>query len=136
MPKKSEPKSGRAYNILGDIKAQKVVIGDQYNYYSQHISTPPQFAEEVLKLAVEAARLKQQAKLPPSDVLMIEAAATGLQEAAQEAASPAPLGERVVTTLEEAKKLMDALSGGLTSAAELGAKIGGLILLAGKVFGG
>jgi hypothetical protein len=140
MTKKTEGKNGHTYNIKGDIRAGRDVIqGDVYNDYSQqlaHISTPPQLVEELLKLAGEIARLKQQPQIAASDTLLVEAAETGLKEAAGEAAKPAPLGERVVSTLEKAKKTLEALSGGLASAMDLGAKIGALILLASKVFGG
>jgi hypothetical protein len=140
MMKKSDSKSGHTYNIKGDIKAGRDVIqGDVYNDYLQqlaYISTPPQLVDEVLKLAGEVARLKQQPQIAASDALLVEAAETGLKEAAEESAKPAPLGERVVSTLQKAKKTLEALSGGLASAMDLGAKIGALILLASKLFGG
>ena len=140
MAKKTESKSGHTYNIHGDIHAGRDVNqGDVHNYYTQNLaqfSTPPELAEKLLELAAEIATLKQQPRIAASETLMIEAAETGLKEAAEETAKPVPLGERVVSTLEKARKTMEVLSGSLAAAVDVGMKIGAVILLASKIFGG
>jgi hypothetical protein len=140
MAKKTESKTGHTFNIQGEIHAGRDVIqGDVSNYYSQYlaqINTPPELAEKLLELAAEVATLKQQPRIAASEALVIEATETGLKEAAEQTVQPVPLGARVVGTLEKVKKTLEVLSGSLAAATDLGMKIGALILLASKIFGG
>lgn len=128
--------AGRDINVKGDFvgrdKKTKIINRQQ----TAHISTPPQFVEELKKLSAQVAELKASTALTPAQARRVEVVEADLHEAIEEAQKPQPLAERINTTLTTAKTTMDNLAGGIASAAGLGAALGGLAQLATKVFGG
>jgi hypothetical protein len=155
IPKKSRKKAGARSQsetpgsigevsggqvIYGGIHARRdVVMGDQFNLQDQRsltIQTPAEFVAELQALKAELAGLKAQAALTPAQERRIDMVEADLQEALEEAQTPRPLGERIRSTLNEAKTTLDAFSGSIQSAVDLGVKLGGLALIAAKVFGG
>ena len=126
--------------VHGGIHASHdVIMHDQYNLQDQRtvtINTPAEFIVELRQLHAQIAALKQQPQLTSAQVRNIEVVEVQVEEAVKETQKPQPLGERIKTTLIEAKDTMDLLAASLGTAAALGTTIGGLALLAIKVFGG
>jgi hypothetical protein len=133
--------------VGGNISAGRDVIqGDQFNDYRQQlgqISSPQDFVAELQKLLEQIAALKQAPELNGGDRQLVEVVEGRLAEAAEEAAKLEPKSEDIVTTLEKAKKTLDALTAGVTSAIGLGTTIGSLVhhidqlgSLAHHIFGG
>jgi hypothetical protein len=154
---KEKQPSGKArsrrptYDIQGGIHAGQVVMGDQIinnagrdiiqgnqinitNNYAA-VETPAELAAVLHQVLARIAALQQEAGLTSAQRSIVQSAGQKVGEAAVEAAKPQPLGERIKSTLNEAKETMDAIGGSLQSAAALGATIAGLIQIAGKLFG-
>jgi len=126
--------------VHGGIHAQRdVIMHDQYNYQDQRVAqiqTPAEFVAELQKLQAEITALKQQPGLTSAHIRNIEIVEGQVEEVTEEAGQPQPLGERIKTILTEAKETMELISGNLQTAANLGATLGGLAMLATKLFGG
>jgi len=128
---------GNIFNIQGGIHVGGDFIGgDQVNYISNNILTPADFIAELQKLRAEIAALQSQPNLEPAAARRLNTVAGDIEEAAAEASKEAPAAERVKSTLEGAKDMMDKLGGSLGSAVKLGVTLGQLAALAIKVFGG
>jgi len=113
-----------------------IIQGDQTNITT--IIQPPQTTEEFMEIlkAVQAQlAFMKQAGLTSAQKKIIESADGKVAEAAEEAAKPQPTGERIKSTLIEAKEYMDAIGGSLAAAAALGTTIGTLLLGVAKLFG-
>jgi hypothetical protein len=133
--KKTQP-AERIYNISGGIHAGRDVIqGDQYNYQVANVETPAQFVGELQKLGAQIAALKQ-GPLNGAQLRNLESAEQKLVEAKDEAQKPQPTGERIQSTLGEAKETLELLGGGLSAATALGTALGTLATMALKLFGG
>jgi len=137
---KQEAEQGKqVINVKGGIHAGRDVIqGDQANYITTQVANIQSAAEFVTALQQVQAQIAQlkQGQLSPVQSRNLEAAQASVAEAAAEAQKPQPLGERIKTTLGEAKETMELLGGGLAAAATLGGTLGGLLSLAVKLFGG
>lgn len=127
--------AGRDINIQRDFVGRDSKTTILNRPQTAHIHTPQQFVDELKKLSAQVAELKALA-LTPAQARRVEVVEADLCEALEEAQKPQPLAERINTTLTTARTTMDNLAGGLTSAAGLGAALGGLAQLAAKVFGG
>jgi hypothetical protein len=150
MPAKKKA-SRPTFHIEGGVHAQNVYQGDQIIYNAgrdiikgDQVNTTityaqPQSSAELAAILhqflTQFADLKQQAGLNSVQKQMIESAEKKVAEAAEESAKPEPLGERIKTTLTEAKEYMDAIGGSLASAATRGTTIGGLLVMVAKLFG-
>lgn len=151
MPAKKKRTSRPTFDIKGDIKAKKVVMGDEHIYHAGRdiiqgdqvnttinyapVQSPAELAAVLQQVLSLFAALKQQGELTSAQKQNIETAEQKVAEAAEEAAKPQPFGERIKTTLTEAKEYMDAIGDSLQSAAALGATIGGLLGMVAKLFG-
>jgi len=150
MPAKKKRTSHPTIHIEGGIHAGQVVMGNQtINNAGRDIILgnqinmttviqPPQTTEEfmgILKAAQTQLAAMQQAGLTSVQKQMVESTERKLAEVVEEAAKPEPLGERIKTTLTEAKEFMEAIGGSLASAATLGTTIGGLLIVVSKLFG-
>ncbi len=114
-----------------------VVMGDQYNTIQiGSIQSACEFAQTLEKVQTQIAALKQSGELSHPVKTNLEAAETRVAAAKEEACAPQPVGESIKATLSEAKEYMHQISSSLQSAASLGTTLGGLALLALKVFGG
>ncbi len=113
-----------------------IIKGDQTNitYTFPQPQTPAEFAEALKAIQFQVAAMKQAGLTGPQRQI-VESAEQKVAEAAEEAAKPEPIGERIKTTLAEAKEYMDAIGGSLASAATLGITIGGLLAMVAKLFG-
>jgi|GEM_PF-929863 len=149
-PAKKKKSDRPTFHIEGGIHAQNVYQGDQIIYNAgrdiiqgdqTNITTiiqPPQTTEEFMEIlkAVQAQlAFMKQAGLTSAQKKIIESADGKVAEAAEEAAKPQPTGERIKSTLIEAKEYMDAIGGSLAAAAALGTTIGTLLLGVAKLFG-
>ncbi len=147
--KKKKP--GRpTINIEGSIHANQVIMGDQTVYHTGRdiiqgdqtnfiaVTRPPQTKDEFMAILqavrAELATMKQST-LTTSQRQTVESAEKKVVEATEEATKSRPLGERIKTTLSEAKEYMDALGGSLASAMALGTTIGTLLAMVVKLFG-
>jgi hypothetical protein len=150
MSVKEKKNSQPTFDIQGGIHANQIIMGNQTVYNAgrdiiqgnqTNITTviqPPQTTEEfmgILKTVQAQLAAMQQAGLTSAQKKMVESTEQKLAEATEEAAKPQPLGERIKTTLTEAKEYMDAIGGSLASAMALGTTIGGLLLAVAKLFG-
>ncbi len=149
MPARKKPASRPTYHIEGGIHADKVVMGDQtitagrdvilgdQTNITYHFPEPRNAAEFIQALQLLQAQLAAAKGEAVNSIQenMIASAAQKVAEAAREAGSAQPPGERIKAVLGEAKEYMDAIQGSLQSAAGLGATIGTLILAAVKLFG-
>ena len=150
MPAKK--RSGRpTIHIEGGIHAGQVVMGNQNVYHAgrdiikgdQHNTTinyaPIQSSAELAavlnQLLAQVAALRQETGLSSAQRGIVQSAEQKIAEAAEEAARPEPLGERIKTTLTEARDYMDAIGGSLASAMALGTTIGTLLVGVAKLFG-
>jgi hypothetical protein len=150
MPVKKKA-SRPTFDIKGGIHAQNVYQGDQiiYNIGRDNIQgdqnnttinyAPPQSSAELAavlhQFLAQVAAMKQEPGLNSAQRGIIQSAEQKIAEAAEEAAKPEPIGERIKTTLTEAKEYMDAIGGSLQSAAALGTTIGGILVIVAKLFG-
>lgn len=133
--------SGPVYNI-GTINAGRVIMGDQTNYISStnitnitNIQSPAEFVTALEQVQAQLAGLRK-GQLTSAQARNLEVVEARVAEAAAEAQKPQPLGERVKATLSEAKETLELLSGSLTAATTLGTTLGGLMMMAVKIFGG
>ncbi len=129
--------SGPVYNIGAIHVGRDLIQGDQANYITNttNIQSPSEFMQALEQVQAQLAELKK-GQLTGAQARNLEVVEARLAEAAAEAQKPRPLGERVKTTLSEAKETLELLSGSLGAAANLGATLGGLVMTAVKVFGG
>jgi hypothetical protein len=146
MPRKTKyqppQKADTIINIEGGIHPGRDYIqGDQTNYIYNpqqiaNISTPLELAAELQKLRLEIALFKQQPQLETGDRKEMEAVEERINTAEQELQKAEPDGRRVISTLEKAKRTMEALAGSVVAATALGTALAGVIQAAIKVFGG
>jgi hypothetical protein len=142
MTEKSSKKTvdspaGTSIHVEGGIHAGRdVVMGDQNNVYYQQVQSPAQFLAELQAVQAQLAALKQQPALPAGQAPVVEMVEGQVREVAEEAQQPQPRSALIVAKLNAAKAMLDSLSGTLGSAMDLGAKIGMLVVIAGKLFGG
>ena len=136
---KKEQQAKQIFNIAGGVHAGRDVIqGDQVNYITTNVAniqSTAEFASALGQVQAQIAALKQGA-LTSAQARNIEAAEIKVSEAAAETKKPQPLGEHIKTTLNEAKETMELLAGGLSAATALGTTLGGLAVVALKLFGG
>lgn len=150
MPPKKKRTNRPTIQVEGGIHARNVIQGDQINKIAgrdlvegdqTNITTviqPPQNVEEfkaILNALQAQLEALKQTNLTAPQKQMVKAAEEKVAEAAEEAARPTPLGERIKTALTEAKEYLEAIGGSVASAAALGATLGGLILAVAKLFG-
>ena len=125
--------------IGGDVRAQTVTL-QQHSRDSHdrviHITSPAEFMVELQKVREQIAALRQQPGISPVEARRLAAVEGDIDDVAEETRRPAPLGERINTTLTQAKATMEALAGSVTAAAALGATLAGLGQIALKLFGG
>ena len=118
--------------VGGSIRAgHDVVTGDQTNISDKrqlHVSSPGEFAAELKQVQAQLAALRQAstAQLEDDDRQIIEVVEGQVAKAAEEAAQPKPDGDRIVTTLEKAKKRLETMTAGVGAAMGLGTAIGAL----------
>ncbi len=125
-------------NVIGELKAGRVIMGNQYNYTAP-VASPQAFVAELQKLQAQIAELKQAKEATPAIIRRIEVVEGDVQDAVAEAQKPQPAADSINRTLTGAKETMDNLSGSLQSALKLGAVVAGLGHLAAaalRVFGG
>ncbi len=134
---KKEQQAKQIFNIQGGIHAGRDVIqGDQTNYINTaNIQSPAQFADALRQVQAQIAVLKQ-GQLNSAQARNLEAAELKVIEAVSETQKLQPLGERIKATLTEAKETLELLAGSLSAAAVLGTTLGGLAVMAVKLFGG
>jgi len=131
------PSIGTQFNFEGGIHAQgDVVLGNQTKYQVANIQTPTEFRTTLQQIQAQVTELKQQPQLTSAQVRNLEVVEARVIEAGEEAAQPKPMGERIRSTLSEAKETLEILAGSLESAVRLGMDVGALIVLASKLFGG
>jgi hypothetical protein len=133
--------SGHTYNIDKIHAGRDVIMGDQENTFYQtaqtlNVTSPNEFIEELQKLKAEIERLKSLPGVEPAAARRLVAVEGDIEEAIVEAEKDKPVAERINSTLDGAKETMDKLRGSIVSAVNLGTTLGGLALLAWKVFGG
>ena len=131
----------QVFNIKGGVHAGRDVIqGDQTNYITAtqitHIQTAAEFVTALQQLRVEIAALKAQPGLDADDIKTIEVVEGRLVAAADEAQKEEPAGGEIIPKLKKAKDTLESLTTSLGAAAALGTTIGGLIMMAIKLFGG
>ena len=137
--KKSRPKQSaeQIFNVTGGIHAgHTVVMGSQTNVQTANIQSPQEFAAALQRIQAQVSALKQQPQLTSAQARNIAVVEAKVSQAVDETRQPQPLGERVRAALTEAKDTLDLLAGGLQSAVGLGTAVGGLAVLAVKIFGG
>jgi osmotically-inducible protein OsmY len=137
--KREKKAGGTQINIEGGVHAGRdVIVGDQHNKIVQKLEqnpSPSEFRAALHEVQRELAAMKQQANLTAAQVRNLEAAENQVSLAVEIASQPEPPVDEIKATLTDAKETMDLLSDSLISAVNLGALIGNLSLLAGRVFG-
>ncbi len=137
--KHDDEKGGQVFNIQGGVHAKRdVIMGDQNNIITNNtanIESPAQFVEALKQVQAQVAGIKQE-QLTAAQKRNLEAVEGQIEAVSLEAGKPKPQLAHIQTTLKDARETMDMLAGGLNSAAALGTTIGGLALLAVKLFGG
>lgn len=130
--------------MKGGVVANRITVGrdmingDQINIIDKriaHIATAQDFVAELQKVQAQMAEMKKAPELQPAQARRIEVVEADVQDAIVEAGKPAPVAERINTTLTTAKETMDNLGGGVASAVALGTTLAGLAQVALKVFG-
>jgi hypothetical protein len=142
-PKRSKPAAprksgGTVFNVQGGIHVNgSFVNGDQTNYITNqiinNITSSAEFVSELQKLKAEIEALK--ATVEPAVARRLAAVAGDVQDAMDEAQKEKPAPEKIKTTLDGAKEMMEKLGGSVTAAAGLGTTLGNLALMALKLFG-
>ena len=138
----NQPSSGPTFNIQGGIHANRdVIMGDQHNTINQNqsttnINTPSQFMEELKKIKEEIERLKSLPNVDPAAVRRMDLVQADIDDVVDEAKKEAPTAERIKTTLDGAKEVMDKIGGSVVSAINLGTTLANLAGIAMKLFGG
>ena len=129
--------AGPVYNIGTINVGRDLIQGDQTNYITNitNIQSPAEFVTALEQVQAQLAELKK-GQLTSAQARNLEVVETRVAEAAAEAQKPQPLGERVKATLSEAKETLELLSGSLGAATTLGTTLGGLVMMAAKIFGG
>lgn len=129
---------GTNITIKGDVRAKHdVVMGDQYNTVQiASIQSPNEFTQALAQLREQISALRQSGELSKPVQTNLEAAEAKVIAAEEETRQSKPAGERIGNALSEAKEYMDLITGSLQSAVGLGTTLGGLAMLALKVFGG
>jgi len=128
---------GNIFNIQGGIHVGGDFIGgDQVNYINDNVLTPADFIAELQKLRAEIAALQIGLGLEPAAARRLTTVEGDIQDALAEAGGEKPVAEKIKSTLEGAKDMMDKLGGSLGSAVNLGTMLGNLALMAVKIFGG
>jgi hypothetical protein len=144
MKKTAAPRKSGGPNITvhGDINVGRDFIsGDQYktiihNEAIKNISTPADFVAMLNQLKAEIEALKSQPDVEPAVARRLNTVEGDITDTIAEAGKEQPAAERIKTTLEGAKEVMDKLRGSIGSAVNLGTALGNLALMAWKVFGG
>lgn len=137
-----KPKGGNVFTFQGEVHiGGDVFNGDKITYYSYdqrtfNITSPAQFVDELQKLTEEIARLKSQPNVEPAVIRRLDTIKGDIEDVIDEAGKEKPAAERIKSTLEGAKDMMDKLGGSIASATNLGMALGNLALLAMKIFGG
>jgi hypothetical protein len=142
--KPAAPKDSGGPNIIvhGNINVGRDFVShDQYKTVTHgetiyNVSTPTDFIAALNQLKAEIEALKSQPNLEPAVARRLTTVEGDIEDAMTEAGSEKPAVEKVKSTLEGAKDMMDKLGGSLGSAVKLGAALGQLAALAIKVFGG
>jgi hypothetical protein len=133
---------GTNITVLGNINVGRDFInGDQHktvihNEIINNISTPAEFLAALNQLRAEIEALKSQPNVEPAAARRLNAVEGDIEDAIAEAEKEQPAAERIKSTLEDAKEVMDKLRGSIGSAVKLGTTLGNLALIAWKVFGG
>jgi hypothetical protein len=141
-PTSSAKPGGNVFNIQGDIHIGRDLIGgDQVNYITNtqtinNISTPSEFVFELQKLRLEIETLRSQPNMEPAAIRRLAAVEGDIEEVISEAEKEKPAAERIKTTLDGAKEMMEKLGGSIGTAVNLGTTLGNLALIAWKIFGG
>jgi len=134
--KPQEPTNVEGTVIHGDVHAGTFIGHDQINYNTQiNITTAAEFTAELHRLQAEILAHKPELK-DPDDAQQLDLVVKRIQTAIEETEQPQPVGERIRTTLEKAQATMTLLKGTLDAAVGLGTTLGGLALIALKLFGG
>ncbi|MEO8354458.1 MAG: toll/interleukin-1 receptor domain-containing protein [Chloroflexota bacterium] len=141
---RTAPKSsaGNVFNFHGSVNVQGAMIGgDQTNYYNNNqqtinITSPAQFMDELQKLKDEIGKLKSQPNVDPATARRMDLVQTDIDDVVNEANKEKPVAERIKTTLDGAKEVMDKVGGSVGSAVNLGTALGSLAMIAMKLFGG
>lgn len=133
----SKNSSGPIYNIGSIHVGRDLIQGDQANYINSvtYVQSPAEFVAALEQVKAQIAELKK-GQLTSAQARNVEVVEACLTDAVDEAQKPQPLGERVKSILSEAKETLDLLSRSLGAAATLGTTLGGLVMMAAKVFGG
>jgi hypothetical protein len=131
---------GNIFNIQGDIHVGRDLIGgDQINIHREttlNISTPADFVLELQKLKAEIEALKSQPNVEPAAARRLITVEGDIEDVIAEAGREKPVVERIKSTLDGAREMMEKLSGSVATAVNLGTALGNLALIALKVFGG
>ena len=123
-------------NVGGDFVSRDQYKTVTYRETIQNISTPAEFTLELQKLRAEIETLRSQPNVEPAAARRLTAVEGDIQDALTEAGSEKPAAEKIKSTLEGAKEMMDKLGGSIASAVKLSVTLGQLAGLAIKVFGG
>lgn len=139
--KPGAPKAGgNVFNIQGGIHVGRDFIGgDQTNYITNHVtnnlSSQAEFVAALNQLKAEVEALRSQPGVEPAAARRLEAVKGDIEDVVAEAESKKPAAEKIKSTLEGAKDMMDKLGGSLGSALNLGTTLGNLALMVWKIFG-
>jgi hypothetical protein len=141
--KTQQKPTGHTYNIQGGIHAGRDVIqGNQTKNITisnitniTNIQTPAEFAAALGQVQAQVTELKQT-RLTSAQARNLNEVENRLAEATEEAQKPQPLGERIKTTLAEAKDTLELLGGSLGAALTIGKTIESLMPVIARLFGG
>jgi L-ribulose-5-phosphate 3-epimerase UlaE len=138
MAGKTTKTGSKSYNIRGGIQAGRdVILGDQQIINTQitTIKTSADFVTELEKIESEIKKIKKNSGIPKPDKQRIAAAQENIRAAILEAQRNKPLGTKIKETLDNAKEIMEKVTGNINVAIGLGAIIGELAQVALRVFG-
>jgi hypothetical protein len=129
------------FNVQGDVHiGGDLVNGDQFNTIAittiNNAVSPVKFVAESQKLKAEIQALKSKPEVEPATERRLSTVEGNLQDAVEEAGREKPVAERITSTLDDAKEMMDKFGGGIASAVNLGMILENLALMTLKVFGG
>jgi len=125
-----------SFNVGGDF-----IGGNQYKTVIQNetinnISTPADFISVLNQIKAEIDTLRSQPNVEPATARRLTAVEGDIEDVMAEAGKQKPVPERIKTTLEGAKEMMDRIEKSIGSALQLGSALGNLVLIVWKVFGG
>jgi len=128
---------GPIYNIDTINVGRDLIQSDQTNFINNvtNIQSPTEFVTALEQVLNQVAEIKK-GQLTKVQARNLDAVETCVMAAVDETYKPQPVGERIQSTLREAKESLDLLSGSLGAAATLGTTLGGLVMIAVKIFGG